>query len=417
MTVWLWIGFVGIVLGLLAFDLCVLNRKAHVISTREALCWTAGYVTLALSFTLVVYLLYEGHLFGIGMQGAKKLSGKEAAILYLTGYIIEESLSLDNMFVIAMIFAYFRVPAMYQHRTLFWGIMGALVLRGVMILAGTALIQRFDWIIYVFGGLLILSAIKMLRMKDEKIEPEKNPFVRLVRRFYPVSKDFEGQKFFTRVDGRRAITPMFLVLLVVETSDVVFAVDSIPAIFAVTTDPFIVFTSNVFAILGLRSLFFVLAGMMRKFQYLNYSLVCVLAYVGTKMLLSHHYHIPALISLGVVLGLLGIGIVASIIVSRKEAAQMAAPAMEALGDAAMYAVRKVRRIVVLVVGCTVVLIGIAMIALPGPAIVVIPLGLAILATEFVWARRLLQRVKKNAMELKAGLMGKTGPPKQDPPQP
>lgn len=416
MTVWLWIGFVAVIVGLLAFDLSVLNRKAHVISTREALIWTSVYVALGLLFTLAVYALYQHHLLGIGEHGAKRLNGKEAAILYLTGFIIEKSLSLDNIFVIAMIFAYFRVPAMYQHRTLFWGIMGALVLRGVMILAGTALIQRFDWIIYVFGGLLLVSAAKMLFMKDEKIEPDKNPLVRLARKLYPVSKDFVGQQFFTRVDGRRAITPMFLVLLVVESSDVVFAVDSIPAIFAITTDPFIVFTSNVFAILGLRSLFFVLAGIMRKFRYLNYSLVVVLAYVGVKMLLSHHYPIPALISLGVILGLLGAGIVASVVVERKEAARMAAPAVEALGEAALYAVRKVRRIVILVVGCTVVLVGIAMIALPGPAFIVIPLGLAILATEFVWARRLLQRVKKNAMELKDGLLKKNGSPRQDPPQ-
>jgi tellurite resistance protein TerC len=318
MTIWLWVGFLVVILGLLALDLGVLNRKAHIISTAEALKWTSFWVVLALLFSIVVYFIYEYHTLGIGREAGSVLNGRTAATLYLTGYIIEESLSLDNMFVIALIFSYFRVPPQHQHRALFWGIIGALVLRGVMILAGAALIRRFDWVIYVFGGLLLLSAVKMLLTKEEKVEPEKNPFVRLARRLYPVSPDFVGQQFFTRLNGRRAITPMFLVLLVVESTDVIFAVDSIPAIFAVTTDPFIVFTSNVFAILGLRSLFFVLAGMMRKFEYLKFSLVFVLAYIGVKMLLSHHVEIPAWISLSVVCGTLAIGIVASIRSTRRK---------------------------------------------------------------------------------------------------
>ncbi|HVP11187.1 MAG TPA: TerC family protein [Phycisphaerae bacterium] len=320
MTVWLWIGFVLVVFGLLALDLGVLNRKVHVISTGEALIWTGLWVAVALAFTAVVYFLYEHHWLGIGLDPRHVCSGKEAALLYLTGYIIEESLSLDNMFVIALIFAYFQVAPIYQHRVLFWGIMGALVLRGVMILAGAALIYRFSWMIYVFGGLLLLSAAKMLFMKEEKFDPEKNVLLRLVRRFCRLSTRFEGQNFFTRMDGRLAITPMFLVLVVVESSDVIFAVDSIPAIFAVTTDPFIVFTSNVFAILGLRSLYFVLAGMMRKFQYMKISLVFVLGYVGVKMLLSFRYHIPALVSLCVICGLLLTGILASVIAARRNQA-------------------------------------------------------------------------------------------------
>jgi tellurite resistance protein TerC len=325
MITWLWIGFIFIVLALLALDLGVLNRRAHVVSTREALMWTAGWVGLALAFAGVVYLLYEHHWLGIGLEIGQSRGGREAAILYLTGYIVEESLSLDNMFVIALIFAYFRVPAVYQHRVLFWGILGALVLRGAMILAGAALIQRFDWIIYVFGGLLLISAAKMLFIREERFEPERNPLVKLARRACPVSKDYEGQKFFTRVNGCRAITPMFLVLLVVESSDIIFAVDSIPAIFAITTDPFIVFTSNVFAILGLRSLYFVLAGMMRKFRYLKISLVFVLAYVGVKMLLSHHYCIPSAASLGVICGLLAAGVVTSVVAGRRQASRPAGP--------------------------------------------------------------------------------------------
>jgi tellurite resistance protein TerC len=325
MTLWIWIGFIIVVLGLLTLDLGVLNRKAHVISTSEALVWTTLWVSVALLFTIAVYFLYEYHWLGIGLDIGHVNNGKEAALLYLTGYIIEESLSLDNMFVIALIFSYFQVAPVYQHRVLFWGIMGALVLRGVMILAGAALIHRFTWMIYVFGGLLLLSAAKMLFMKEEKLDPEKNPLVKLARRFCPVSSDFEGQNFFTKVNGQRGITPMFLVLLVVESSDVVFAIDSIPAIFAVTTDPFIVFTSNVFAILGLRSLYFVLAGMMRKFRYMKISLVFVLAYVGVKMLLSYRFHIPALASLCVICGLLLTGILASLIASRRDPSEGMAP--------------------------------------------------------------------------------------------
>ncbi len=296
MEIVLWLAFLVIVIGLLALDLGVLNRKAHVISTPEALGWTAIWVILALVFNVAVYYLYEHHLLGIGAELGHELNGRQAALLFFTGYLVEKSLSLDNIFVIALIFAYFRVPAMYQHRVLFWGILGALVLRGAMILAGAALIRRFDWIIYVFGALLILTAVKMLVARHDNLEPNKNPLVKLARRLYPVSPDFEGSRFFTRLEGRRAVTPLFLVLLVVESSDVLFAVDSIPAIFAVTTDPFIVFTSNVFAILGLRSLYFVLAGIMDKFRYLKMSLVFLLAYIGVKMLLSHHYPIPTFVS-------------------------------------------------------------------------------------------------------------------------
>ncbi|HET53589.1 MAG TPA: TerC/Alx family metal homeostasis membrane protein, partial [Ignavibacteria bacterium] len=221
-------------------------------------------------------------------------------------------LSLDNIFVIAMIFSYFRVPDKYQHRVLFWGILGALVMRGIMIYAGAALIDRFDWMIYVFGGLLIFTAIKMLLSKNEEINPDDNPLVKLARKLYPVTGTYEGHHFFTKLNGRRAITQLFLVLLVIESTDVIFAVDSIPAIFAITTDPYIVFTSNVFAILGLRSLYFALAAMITKFRYLKISIVIVLIYVGIKMLISEVYHIPTLISLCVIILILGSGILASL---------------------------------------------------------------------------------------------------------
>lgn len=308
----LWSGFILFVLLMLAIDLGVFNRKPHEITTREAVGWTTVWVVMALLFVPVVWWLYEHHAFGIGEHIGYELDGHEAAVMYLTGYVIEKSLSLDNIFVIALIFGYFHVPLAFQHRVLFWGILGALIMRGIMIAAGVALIRRFDWIVYVFGGLLLITAVRMLFSKQEEIHPDKNPLVRLARRFYPVTSEFDGARFFSHIEGRRAITPLLLVLLVVESSDVLFAVDSIPAIFAVTTDPFIVFTSNVFAILGLRSLYFVLASLLDKFHYLKLGLVFILAYVGVKMMLSHHVYIPTLLSLGLILGVLLVSMLASV---------------------------------------------------------------------------------------------------------
>ncbi len=316
MTALLYVAFVALVLAMLALDLGVFHRGAHVFSVREALGWTAVWVAVAMAFNVGVYFLYEHHLLGIGLEIGHALNGWEAAQKFLAGYLVEKSLSLDNIFVIAVIFSYFRVPLMYQHRVLFWGIIGALVLRGVMIALGAALIDRFDWIIYVFGGLLLLTALKMLLAQHEKMDPGRNPLVRLAQRLYPVSLEMEGQRFFSQVNGRRAITPLFLALLVVESSDVLFAVDSIPAIFAFTSDPFIVFTSNVFAILGLRSMYFALAALLERFKYLKTSLVILLAYVGTKMLISDLYHIPDLVSVLAIVLILGGGILASIVVRR-----------------------------------------------------------------------------------------------------
>jgi len=318
MTIWLWIGFVAFILAMLALDLGVLNRKAHVIGIREAIGWTAFWVAIAMAFNVGVYFLYQHHRLGIGERIGHPIDGHTAALQFFTGYVIEKSLSLDNIFVIALIFAHFKVPPEHQHRVLFWGILGALVLRGTMILAGAALIERFDWISYVFGVLLIFTAGRMLVTKHDDVDPSKSTIVRLAKRAYPVSDTFEGKRFFTRVDGRRAITPLLLALLIVESSDVLFAVDSIPAIFAITHDPFLVFTSNVFAILGLRSLYFALAGMISKFRYVKTSLVFVLAFVGVKMLLTDYYPISTLVSLAVILGTLSVGILASIVVMRRE---------------------------------------------------------------------------------------------------
>lgn len=318
--IWLWIGFLVFVGVMLALDLGVFHRKASVISTKEALVWTGFCVLLAVLFNAAIYPMYEYHWLGVGLSEGSEPNGHEAALKFFTGYIVEQSLSLDNVFVIAVIFSYFAVPPIYQHRALFWGILGAIVMRGAMILAGSALIHRFEWMIYVFGGLLIITAVKMLVVQTENLEPDKNPLVRLARKIYPVTPTFHADKFFVRIDGKRAITPLLIVVLVIESTDVLFAVDSIPAIFAVTRDPFIVFTSNIFAILSLRSLYFAVAGMMSKFRYLKSSLVFVLAFVGVKMLLSHHYPIPTIVSLSVILGTLLVGVLASIYAARKESA-------------------------------------------------------------------------------------------------
>ena len=320
MQIWLWVGFIVIILFLLALDLGVFNRRAHVIHMREALGWTCVYIALALLFNVAVYFMYEQHWLGIGREIGYPTTGKLAAQDFFLGYVIEKSLSLDNIFVIALIFSFFAVPLQFQHRVLFWGIIGALIMRGMMIAAGAALLQRFGWMNYVFGGFLIVTAAKMMVASHEEVDPEKNWLVRIARRVFPVAPAFEGQRFFTRLDGKRAITPLFLVLLVVESTDVMFAVDSIPAIFSVTKDPFIVFTSNVFAILGLRSLYFALANLMEKFRYLKMSLVFLLAYVGGKMLVSHHYAIKvdSVLSLAVIGGILSVGVLASILADKRK---------------------------------------------------------------------------------------------------
>lgn len=314
--IWLWIGFLVMIIFLLSIDLGVFHRRDRVIKSREALLWTLTWIVCALLFNIFIYYVYQNNWFGIGLGEFHIRSGEDAALKYFTGYLIEKSLSLDNIFVIAMIFAYFRVPGIYQHRVLFWGILGALILRGVMILTGTVLIQKFSWMIYILGAFLIMTAIKLLITRNDNFEPERNILFRVAKKIYTVTDGFEGHKFFSRVGRRKAITPLFLVLLIIESTDVVFAVDSIPAIFAVTTDPFIVFTSNIFAILGLRSLYFVLAAMMDKFRYLKMSLVFVLAYVGVKMILSHHYPIPTLFSLIIIGTILFVGIFASAVESK-----------------------------------------------------------------------------------------------------
>ena len=271
---WIWIGFLVFIFALLALDLGVFHRRAHVVSIREAMIWSAVWVVISLLFGIFVYLGYQHHWLGLGTApdaiGGEVNNGANALVKYLTGYIVEKSLSMDNIFVMAMLFAFFAVPAIYQHRVLFWGILGALVLRGAMIALGAQLISRYKWILYVFGAFLIVTALKMLFSRSEKEDPGRNIVLRLIRRWLPITHEYHGKHFFVRhgPDARWALTPLAVALVLIEATDVVFAVDSIPAIFGVTADPFLVFTSNVFAILGLRSLYFALAGMMDKFRCL-----------------------------------------------------------------------------------------------------------------------------------------------------
>ena len=300
--IWLWIGFNVFVLAMLALDLGVFHRKSHVVSFREAIAWTVAWVTLAMLFNIGIW----------------HYAGAQKALEFTTGYVIEYSLSVDNIFVFAMLFSYFAVPPKFQHRVLFWGILGALVLRAIMIGAGTVLIAKFAWIIYVFGAFLILTGIKMIVKREEELHPERNPVVKWFKKLMPVTSDYREDKFFVRENGIRMATPLFVVLLLVEVSDVIFAVDSIPAIFAVTTDPFIVYTSNVFAILGLRSLYFALAGVMDKFHYLKIGLGMVLTFVGVKMLLAHTaWKLDTLVSLGVIVLILAGSVVLSLLRPKK----------------------------------------------------------------------------------------------------
>ena len=308
-TAWHWAGFIGCVLVFLALDLGLFHRRAHVVKFREALLWTSTWFCLAMLFALAL----------------KPLRGKEEALEFLTGYLIELSLSMDNVFVIAMLFAYVQIPRQYQHRVLFWGIVGALVMRGLMIGAGVALVAWLHWVLYVLGAFVLFTGLKMLFV-ETRVHPEKNRVVKWVRKLYPVTPHLDGQKFFSTWQGRLALTPLALVLVMVETTDLIFALDSIPAIFAVTTRPFIIFTSNVFAVLGLRSLYFVLAGALEYFRYLKAGLALVLAFIGCKMLLDPHggpplwfqLKIPISVSLFVVGGIIVASIALSLTLGRRQ---------------------------------------------------------------------------------------------------
>ncbi len=300
--VWLWVGFIAFVLAMLALDLGVFHRKAHAVRPREAGIWVGIWVSLAFLFALGLYFY----------------SDAETALTFLTGYIIEESLSVDNIFVMVLIFNYFGVPREFQHRVLFWGILGALIMRGLFIGVGALLVSRFEWILYVFGAMLVITGVRMAFKGDEEFDADQNPVVRFVRRFVPMTASYRGPHFFTLENGRRVATPLLLVLVLVEFTDLMFAIDSIPAIFAVTTEPFIVFTSNIFAILGLRSMYFLLAAVVHRFYLLKYGLAVILVFVGAKMLLEPFLHVPILLSLGVIVAVLTGSIASSLVWPKAE---------------------------------------------------------------------------------------------------
>ncbi len=301
-SVYFWIGFHAFIFLVLGIDLGIFSRNAHKVPLKEALLWSGVWITLALGFNL--FVLFE--------------FGKTKALEFLTGYLIEYSLSVDNIFVFILIFSYFAVPEKYQHKILFWGIMGALVMRGIFIFAGVALINRFHWVVIIFGGFLLITGIKMMVQKDVKVDPSKNPVVRFARKFLPVSEETNNGRFFIRINSKMHVTSLFLVLLIIESTDLLFAVDSIPAVLAVSHERFIVYTSNIFAILGLRSLYFAVSGIMGYFRYLKTGLAFILTFVGFKMIASFfHFEIPILISLAVIMSILVISILASILISKK----------------------------------------------------------------------------------------------------
>ncbi|NUQ21863.1 MAG: TerC family protein [Gemmatimonadaceae bacterium] len=296
-NIWFWVGFNAFVLAMLSLDLGIFHRKAHVVRPREAGIWVGVWVTLAMIFAAGLWALHSTH----------------AALTFVTGYVIEESLSVDNIFVIVLIFSYFRIPQKYQHRVLFWGIVGALVMRGTFIGLGTLLLARFHWVLYIFGAMLVVTGVRMAFKGDDDFNGEENPIVRMVRRVLPVTSEYNGQKFFSIENGRRVATPLLLVLVLVEFTDLIFAIDSIPAIFAVTRDPFIVYTSNIFAILGLRSMYFLLADVVQRFYLLKYGLAVILSFIGVKMLGEKWFTVPILASLIVIVVTLGLSIAASLI--------------------------------------------------------------------------------------------------------
>lgn len=298
---WMWLGFIALILILLEIDIGIFNKKDHVIGIREAFAWTAFWIFLALVFNAWIWWQF----------------GSDPGLEFFTGYIIEKSLSMDNLFVFLLIFTAFNIPREYQHRILFWGILGAIVMRGIFIALGAALISAFDWVFYIFGVIILLGAYHMQFQKEKKFDPEHSIAVRIVRKFFPVSNKMHGHDFFIKENGRRMATVLFVALITIELTDVVFATDSIPAIFAITTDPFIVFTSNIFAILGLRSLYFALAGMHAMFVYLKTGLAMILAFVGVKMLLYQVWHPPVLLSLSVILTILAVSVIASFFAEHK----------------------------------------------------------------------------------------------------
>lgn len=407
MAALIWFAFFLVVIVIVWMDLRAHHREAAQVSFHDALSWTLVWVLLAFVFNIIIYFLYEENWLGWSELRRHDFSGQDATLSFLTSYLIQKSLSINNLFVMAMILAHFRIPANLQYRLLFWGVLGAVALRGLMIWTGTALIWNVRWVAYLFGGFLILSAVRMLFIRYNTIRPGRNPLVRLARSWWDSTDRFTGDRFFVLSQGHWEMTPLVPALLLIASSDLAVAVDAIPAAFAITRDPFLAMASSVFAVLGLKSLYFTLAGLMDRLRPVQVSLVFLLVYVGVKMLLSLHVAIPNSISLAVVTGVLVIGVVVAWR-SPPQPERRAVPLLVDFSDLALVTYRQARRIAILVVGTTVVLVGVAMLVLPGPAFVVIPLGLAILSIEFAWARRWLKHMRDMAVAAQRRVTGRDG---------
>ena len=399
MIVWVSTGLFLLVAVMVALDLGMFRPKGHALSTTEAIVWSAFWVVVTFVFNASLSLIDEPTWLDIGRLLGQEVGGPGAALTFLTGYLAEKCLSVANIVVIALIFAYLRLPLMAQQRVLIWGVLAAVLMRGVMVALGLVLVPRLPWLAYLLGGLLMLTAAKILIARHDNLEPSKNPAVWMVRRWYGVAPHDDARRFFTRLEGQPAVTPLFLALLMVATTDLVFAIDAVPAIYAVTGYPFLVITCNLFAVLGLRALYFAVAGILEKFQYMKMSLVFVLAFLGVQMLLVRSHPIPTAPVLAVLAGILAVGLVASIAGAWRDTAALASPLAEELAGLAVLTYTNVRRALIFLIGSSVLLVGLAMVVLPGPAILVIPAGLAILATEFAWARRLLRKIKDKARTL------------------
>lgn len=384
--------FILSIVCLLALDLGLVHRRNQHISYYDALAQSAFWIVIGLSFSIVIYFNYELNWFD-GTQTMTDISGRQALVEYLTAYLIEKALSLDNLFIIALIFASLHIPVHYQARVLLWGILGAILFRGIMIFGGLKLVNTFDWMIYVFGAILIFSAFKLLANQNKPDSIEKNKLVRFLIRHIPISKNLVNGHFFARIDGKFFVTPLFVALLLIESADLLFAMDSIPAVIAISRDPFIIYSSNIMAILGLRALYFVLAIALQKLHYLKLGLIIILLYIGTKMLISHYYEIDTYVSLIVIASTLILSVLISLQKEGHADFIEASPLAEDLGKIYHLTYFGLRRVLISLMGVSVIILGIIMIFTPGPAIIVIPAGLAILATEFVWARVLLKKFK------------------------
>lgn len=397
----IWWLFLLLIAGLIFLDLGVLHRKAKDLSLYEAVALSTFWITLGLSFAVVIYLVYEYKWFSDSIN--LTIDSKTAVTQYLTAYLVEESLSLDNLFVIALIFQTLKIPLGHQHRVLLLGIIGAIVMRGIFIVLGVFLANEISWMNYVFGSILLFSAIKLLiDSQQPEMHPQQGTILRIAKRWLPYTDNIANGDFFVRVAGKLTMTPLFIALLMVESADLIFAVDSIPAVIGISRDPFIIFSSNVFAILGLRAMYFLLAAAITKLRFLKATLILILGFIGIKMLIAHYYEISAATSLLVICTFLLLGVLSSLISNHAPVVGESPVGLARLTALYEFTFASLRRAIILLVGTTVVIIGIIMIVTPGPAFIVIPVGLAILATEFVWAKRLLSKFKERFLHYRKG---------------